>query len=74
MEYPINELTKFAARQNATRKPAVPKAATLRDQFAMAALAGLLASPDSAGKPEDFARWAYRNADAMMAERERQKP
>jgi len=45
---------------------------TLRDQFAMAALTGILsmqgeqADPPS---PEDFARAAYMSADAMLAAR-----
>lgn len=45
---------------------------TLRDEFAMAALAGLVAYPGRQGednKPEHFARWAYYLADAMLAER-----
>lgn len=42
--------------------------ASLRDQFAMAALAGLLADPSSGG-PETTARAAYKYADAMLAER-----
>lgn len=50
---------------------------TLRDQFAMAALTGLMASGvkgSSSGDPHQvFAIAAYRTADAMMAERERGK-
>ena len=42
--------------------------ATLRDQFAMAALTGLLANPDAA-KYKDRAEVAYNYADAMMEAR-----
>ena len=41
---------------------------TLRDQFAMAALTGLLADPASSG-PEGCARVAYAYADAILKER-----
>jgi hypothetical protein len=43
-------------------------ASTLRDQFAMAALTGLLANPDAA-KYKDRAEVAYNYADAMMEAR-----
>jgi hypothetical protein len=46
---------------------------TLRDQYAMAALAGLCAFPGRAGennRPEHFAEWSFAIADAMMAARE----
>ena len=44
---------------------------TLRDQFAMAAMQGLLASTaaDYSGGVEPFATDAYKFADAMLAER-----
>ena len=42
--------------------------ATLRDQFAMAALTGLLSDPTSSG-PEGCATAAYLYADAMMEAR-----
>ena len=42
--------------------------ATLRDQFAMAALTGLLSDPTSSG-PEGCATAAYLYADAMMERR-----
>lgn len=46
--------------------------ATLRDQFAMSALTGLLASSgDDALSPGDYAEIAFRYADAMLRERER---
>lgn len=49
---------------------------TLRDYFAGQALAGMLAFsalPDATGRctAVDFAKAAYRQADAMIAERER---
>lgn len=44
---------------------------TLRDQFAMAAFTGLLANSDLIGETEDYARWAYQHADAMLKEREK---
>ena len=42
----------------------------LRDQFAMAALTGLLASPHEIMRPEVAAHCAYRHADEMMKARE----
>jgi len=50
---------------------------TLRDQFAMAALTGLLANSYSDGHSQpmctapagEFSRWAYSQADAMMEAR-----
>lgn len=43
---------------------------TLRDEFAMAALAGLLACPVSEGRPEEFAKWSYQYADLMLEARQ----
>ena len=45
---------------------------TLRDWFAGQALAGLLAT-NRAGAARDFAETAFRQADAMLAERERRQ-
>lgn len=42
---------------------------TLRDEFAMAALQGLLADTQIRQSWQDFAKDAYTIADAMMAER-----
>lgn len=47
---------------------------TLRDRFAMAALTGMLACPDSSGSFESFAGDAFKYADAMMARRGEVKP
>lgn len=44
---------------------------TLRDEFAMAALQGMVTGPQQPWKPEIVAGEAYALADAMMAERER---
>ena len=52
-----------------TEKPA-PKTATLRDQFAMAALTGIMANHESWGNAQERAERAYEIADAMMKERE----
>lgn len=46
---------------------------SLRDYFAGQALAGLLANPDVNGEVHHFATDAYRCADAMLAERSREK-
>lgn len=43
---------------------------TLRDEFAMAAMQGMLSNCEVAVCSEaDFAKFAYEQADAMMAER-----
>lgn len=47
-----------------------------RDEFAKAALTGILACPSSAGHPAavhavDYAKVAYQVADAMLAERKK---
>ena len=44
---------------------------TLRDQFAMAALTGYLAYPSSNATFEGFASDAYKQADAMLAQRDK---
>ena len=44
--------------------------ATLRDQFAMAALPALIADPDSVDYPIGHAKKAYEYADAMLKARE----
>lgn len=42
---------------------------TMRDEFAKAALQGLLACPQSDGFKNEFAVWAYEYADEMMKAR-----
>ena len=46
---------------------------SLRDYFAGQALAGLIACPNTSGGEKDFARNAYKLADAMLAEREKER-
>lgn len=50
-----------------TDDPYPPK--TLRDEFAVAAMQGLLANQNFNAKPEDVADIAYDHADAMLRER-----
>jgi|694.fasta_scaffold137644_5 hypothetical protein len=59
-----------AQRQHAERQ-------RLRDQFATAALTGLLARPEFSDDPLDYrymCRAAYKWADAMMLERQSDQP
>lgn len=46
---------------------------TLRDLFAAAALAGMFANPNYDASSLDFAKMAYDDATAMLAERERRE-
>lgn len=47
---------------------------SLRDYFAVAALTGMKANPEAnADGFDDFARWAYAYADAMLAARKERK-
>lgn len=48
----------------------MPEMPTLRDQFAMAALSGLLSDPSSSG-PKGSAQAAYEYADAMIEARKK---
>ena len=57
----ISEIKRYADKQD--------NAPTLRDQFAMAALQGLLAEPNLCATHEEFAERAYRQADAMIEAR-----
>ena len=45
----------------------------LRDYFAGQALAGFLACSETSGSKEDFAYRAYMQADAMLAERQKER-
>lgn len=46
---------------------------SLRDYFAGQALAGLLACPKTSGGEEAFALHAYKYADAMLAEQQKER-
>ena len=48
-------------------------AATLRDQFAMAALTGMCAHPDWVGTYHEIAMQVYRIADPMLKARQERK-
>lgn len=52
-------------------KPEIPK--TLRDEFAMAALTGLLANPSTGVAWHLYPEWAYEIADEMLKAREASK-
>lgn len=47
------------------------KGMSLRDYFAGQALAGMLCDIKCVGESEYIAKWAYRYADAMLAERQK---
>lgn len=46
---------------------------SLRDYFAGQALAGMLANPELPTDAEYIAKWSYLNADAMLAERQKER-
>lgn len=51
----------------------VPEVPTLRDYFAMAALAGMCAADSAFERTADeLAHWSYQQADEMLAERKNQ--
>jgi hypothetical protein len=64
-------VNKVSAVVESTRIESELRRIRLRDEFAMAALSGLLAH--SGWAPDDAALCAYRHADAMMRERERRE-
>lgn len=41
---------------------------TVRAHFAAMAMQGLMACAETAGKPEEFAKWSVDHADALIAE------
>ncbi len=46
---------------------------TLRDYFAAKAMQGMIANGQTLdADPEEYAKWAYAQADAMLVERERE--
>ena len=49
------------------------KGMSLRDYFAGQALAGMLANPELPTDAEYIAKWSYLNADAMLAERQKER-
>jgi hypothetical protein len=54
-----------APAQNASRYyPGLTK----REAFAMAAMQGILAHPDSSGSAQEIAEWSVYQADALLAE------
>lgn len=53
--------------------PAVERA-TLRDQFAMAALMGFVADSGNTANADILAIDSYKVADAMLAERKKERP
>ena len=46
---------------------------SLRDYFAGQAMAGQLADPDGEIDPKLIAKWSYAYANAMLAEREKER-
>jgi len=72
-------MTKLNPCPDCGRKRAAQDKKTLRDEFAMAALTGILAYPGcdyygsahNNGTPESVAREAYVYADPMLKEREK---
>jgi hypothetical protein len=46
---------------------------SLRDYFAAKAMAGLLADSEMKGSPAHFAEYAYEYADAMLAQRQKER-
>ena len=46
---------------------------SLRDYFAGQALAGMLANPELPTDAEYIAKWSYLNADAILAERQKER-
>lgn len=42
---------------------------TLRDYFAASALQGIMACSETLGNLDDFAKWSYQAADAMLEAR-----
>lgn len=58
----VNALESIAANM-----PEEVEYISIRDKFAMAALTGLIACPETEGTPSSFSAAAYRYADAMLA-------
>jgi len=52
-------------------KPPFHNGMSLRDYFAAKAMQGLVALPEVDMSHDDYARWAYRQADAMLEARQK---
>lgn len=63
------EENKWLHEQNDRLKGNRNENPTLRDQFAMAALSGILANPERFGSAIEAATYSYEMADAMMEKR-----
>lgn len=46
---------------------------TLLDEFAIAALIGLIADPNGTGKTQDYVQGAFQIAEAMIAEKKKRE-
>lgn len=63
----------YAGAGNSQPTPTQYNGMSLRDYFAGQALAGLLACYKTAGSKREFAIDAYMQADAMLAERQKER-
>jgi len=66
-------MDKKGAQRPVTTPISMSETLTLRDQFAMVALTGIVANPDYDLYNGDKARVAYEIADAMLKERKKKK-
>lgn len=66
----LNWKESLVCRDDCAEAGTISEQPTMRDQFAMAALSGMLGHPKCAvSEPEKDAKWAYKYADAMMEAR-----
>jgi len=72
-EDPYRILRIYADRYGQPQGLALVDTASLRDQFAMAALPALIADPESVAYPIGHAKLAYEYADAMLEARKEKK-
>ena len=63
----------YAGAGNSQPTPTQYNGMSLRDWFAGQALAGMIACPNTNGGGKDFAVYAYKYADAMLAERQKER-
>lgn len=66
----VEWVTEYEEPEKEAGQVTSPDTPTLRDQFAMAALTGLLSCEETSGDPDEFAEWSYEYADVMLAARE----